>query len=291
MKHRHLGTSVSAAVFLSSLAGTVQAQNSAGRALVLNEQAQSLLKQADYEHACPMFKQSYELDADEGTLLNLAECYEKQGKVASAWSSFRAALKIAERDGQSERVEFAKQHLAVLEPQLSQITIEVPDRTAEPGLTVTLDGVPIPTVAEVAAPRLIDNDVKKVAVEDEASPTNPRTVGYVIGGAGLVALGVGSYFGLRAMSKWHDRNENCAAGCTNIAKNAGDDAQSAALIADVGFGVGLIAIGIGGYLLLSAPSSSEVSAARVSTEQQARLWQVTPMLGPEGGGLVLRGNY
>ncbi len=147
---------------------------------------------------------------------------------------------------------------------------------------------------DVPPPVVIDHDVEKKPVSDEPSPAggnSQRSVGFVIGGAGLVALGVGSYFGLHAMSKWSDRKDDCKPGCNEAAKSAGDDAKSAALISDIGFGVGIIAAGVGTYLVLSAKSNPEPSSARAQHTQRARSLRVLPAFGPLGAGLVLRGNY
>lgn len=329
-----------ASLALSLVAGTAGAQSStnAAGAEALYEEARNLMKQGDYARACPKFKQSNDLDPGGGTLLNLAECYEKQGKFASAWTTFKEALVVAQRDGRSERVDYAKKHLAVVEPKLSKITIEVPNEANEPGLTVTLDGAPlgaaawgvglpvdpgthrisasapnktsfaqsveiesgsttlkIPKLAdekEAAAPRPIDTDTEKKPVSDEAPAGNGRrTAGFVLGGVGVVALGVGGYFGLRAFSKWGDRNDNCVGGCNSAAKTAGDDAKTAAMISNIGIGVGVVAIGVGTYLVLSSKSSSEPSASQRRASRQARAWQVLPTAGPTGGGLVLQGAY
>ena len=342
MSHKMRRYTVCATVALAFTAGSARAQttkNAAG-AEALYEQARALMKQGDIEHACPKFKQSYDLDTGGGTLLNLAECYEKQGKFASAWATFKEALVIAQRDGRAERVKYATKHLAIVEPLVSKITIEVPSETNEPGLSVWLDGAPLgdaawgvgmpvdPGAHQVTAsapnkqtyeqtlqvnngsaalkiPKLdrdpnaraagpvIDRDVAKKPVPEEApkSGNSQRTVGVVIGGAGIVALGVGSYFGLHAMSKWGERKDGCASGCTRAAKSAGDDAGSAALISDIGFGVGIIAAGVGTYLVLSAKPSSDPTSGQVGSSRQARYVQVLPTFGPLGGGLLLRGNY
>lgn len=341
MKYRTLRHSLCWSLLLTFSVGVASAQSStkAAGAETLYEQARGLMKQGDFERACPKFKQSYELDPGGGTLLNLAECYEKQGKFASAWSTFKEALVIAQRDGRSERVDYAKKHLAVVEPQLSKITIEVASEANEPGLTVTLDGTPlgaaawgvgmpvdpgthhvaasapnktsyeqsveinsgsttlkIPKLADatgaVAGPRAVDTDTEKKPVTDEPTAGNGRrTAGFVLGGVGIVALGVGGYFGLRAFSKWSDRQDNCVGGCNSAAKSAGDDAKSAATVANIGIGVGVVAIGIGTYLVLSSKSSSEPSAAAHRGVRQARTLQVLPTASPTGGGLLLQGSY
>jgi hypothetical protein len=310
----------------------------------LYEEARTLMTQGKLDQACPKFKQSYDLDAGGGTLLNLAECYEKQGKLASAWSSFKEAQVQAQRDARHERVDYAKKHIAAIEPRLSKITIEVPGDANTPGLSVLLDGaelgsaawnvgVPIdpgphelaatapskliydkkfeiaasststtlsipkledaPAAASVSPLHPVDQDVEKRPVPSEQAASNSsRTVGYVLLGAGVVGIGVGSYFGLHAFSKWSERKDDCAHGCTPDAKTAGDAASSAALVSDIGFGVGLIAAGVGTYLVLSAKHSSEAGAAtqQASRTQRASL-QLVPVVGAGGGGLWLRGNY
>jgi hypothetical protein len=335
---RHSVCAIFALAFAATAAHAQTSKNAAG-AEALYEQARGLMARGDFEHACPKFKQSYDLDPGGGTLLNLAECYEKQGRFASAWSSFKEALVTAQRDGRPERVEYAKKHLAIVEPKVSKITIEVPNDANEPRLSVSLDGAPLGGAAwgvgmpvdpgphqitasapdkqsyeqtvqidngstSVKIPKLeattgapatvaVDQDVEKKAVVDEPKSGNSqRTVGFVIGGAGVVALGVGSYFGLHAMSKWNTRDDICnKTGCTDVAKKAGDDAKSAALISDIGFGVGLIAAGVGTYLVLSAKPTNESNSARARPARQARSLSVLPAFGPLGGGLVLRGNY
>lgn len=342
MKFRKLRHTLGVTLTLAIVAGTARAADSSTKAAgaeALYGEARALMKQGDFEHACPKFKQSYDLDPGGGTLLNLAECYEKQGKFASAWSTFKEALVVAQRDGRTERVDYAKKHLAVVEPKLSKITIVVPKDVDEPGLTVTLDGAPlgaaawgvgmpvdpgthevtatapnkapfeqrieiesgsstfrIPKLAdaapaEVRRPRPVDTDTEKKAVTDEAPTGNAkRTTGFVIGGAGIVALGVGSYFGLRAFSKWSEREDNCVDGCTDAGKRAGDSAQSAATIANIGIGLGVVAIGVGTYLVLSAKPSSESHASH-NRPRQGRALRVVPTFGPSAGGLLLSGTY
>jgi len=341
MNYGTLRHSLCASLALALVAGTASAQRStnAAGAEALYEEARALMKQGDFAQACPKFKHSYDLDPGGGALLNLAECYEKQGKFASAWSTFKEALVVAQRDGRSERVAYAKKHLAVVEPKLSKITIQVADGANEPGLAITLDdielgdaawgvGIPVdpgthrvvatapnklrfergieissasatievPKLAAApqvkAAPRLIDTDTEKKPVADENGGGSGRhTAGYVIGGVGVVALGVGGYFGLSAISKWSDRKDDCVGGCTSAAKSAGDDAKSAAIVSDIGIGLGLVAVGVGTYLVLSSKSAPEPSAARAHSRREARALQVLPALGSTGGGLVIRGAY
>lgn len=75
--------------------------------------------------ACPLYEASYKADPQLGALLNLANCHELTGRTATAWVEYRDALEYATRRG-DPRVDYAKKHLATLEPRLSKLRIEAP---------------------------------------------------------------------------------------------------------------------------------------------------------------------
>ena len=62
-----------------------------------------LFQSDDFEHACPKLAQSYQIDPAGGTALLLAICYEKQGRLASAWARYNDALVLAKRDAREDR--------------------------------------------------------------------------------------------------------------------------------------------------------------------------------------------
>lgn len=91
----------------------------------------------------------------------------------------------------------------------------------------------------------------------ERSGASSRAAGYVAGGVGVIALLVGGYFGLRARSRWSDRNDHCSpAGCDAEAVEASDDAHTSATIANVAVGLGLLSLGVGTYLIVTAPPAT-----------------------------------
>jgi hypothetical protein len=66
----------------------------------LFREARALLGQKKYAEACPKLAESFRLDPMAGTLYNLAECEEKQGKLASAllrWQAFIDLLTASKR--------------------------------------------------------------------------------------------------------------------------------------------------------------------------------------------------
>src|SRR5258707_11130936 len=82
-----------------------------------------LMSQGNYAQACPKFEASLKLDPGVGAMLNLADCYEKNGQTASAWAEFREASSAARAAGSRDREELSRQRASALEPKLSRLTI------------------------------------------------------------------------------------------------------------------------------------------------------------------------
>lgn len=89
----------------------------------LFDEARRLMAERRYTSACPKLEASLRLDPGVGTMLNLADCYEKTGRTASAWAQFRETIAAARKAGSIEREEIARSRARALEPQLSYLTI------------------------------------------------------------------------------------------------------------------------------------------------------------------------
>jgi hypothetical protein len=117
----------------------------------LFSRARTAMAQKDYPHACALFEQSHAAEPALGTLLNLAECREKQGRVASAWLRFNEAASWAARNKEARREEFAQRHASALKPALQYLVLKA--EKLPPGAKLAIDAeAPADAAVDVAMP-------------------------------------------------------------------------------------------------------------------------------------------
>jgi len=306
-------------VFSFALHGGAQGKSGGNRAAAeaLFNQGRDLMSAGKFSDACPKFEASQQLDPGLGTMLNLAECYEKTGRTASAWAEYREAIPLARAAGSTARQDLATERAQALQERLSTLTIRaMAGDDANAHLEVRRDGValqeaelgaPIPVdpgehVIEAVAPGKqpwsskiqVGGDAAKVSVEIPAlqaasgNPTssapppavttpgptgaapadNPnagsamRMTGLVFGGVGVVGIGLGSFFGLQASSKWSDAKGKCGDfpyGCSAEGQDLQSSAKSAATISTVMFVAGGALLATGAVLYFTAPKRESVA--------------------------------
>jgi Tetratricopeptide repeat len=304
---------------------SAQTQSGGNRAAAeaLFNQGRSLMTEGKYAEACPKFEASQELDPGLGTILNLAECYEKTGRTASAWAEYREAIPLARATGSKARQDLAIERARALEERLSTLTIRaLSGEATDPQLEVRRDGIAV-RAAELGAPIPVDPgehlieahapghepwsskvrvgpDAAKVSVEipklkpsgaatkpeapivtTTATTTAPpsdqplsdgstqRTTGLVLGGAGIVGVGLGTFFGLRATSKWSDAQAVCTDypyGCGTDGTDLRASARSAGNVSTIAFVAGGALLATGVVLYLTAPSKKESVAVNVGPQ-------------------------
>lgn len=108
----------------------------------LFKSAREAMAKRDYAEACPLFERSHQAEAALGTLLNLADCYEKLGRTASAWLRFNEARDWAKRNRETQRENYAQQRAAALKPRLSYVAVRVEKPLT--GMMVWLDEQALP---------------------------------------------------------------------------------------------------------------------------------------------------
>jgi serine/threonine-protein kinase len=237
-------------LLIAGLCGTslASAQSDAGsRALAVQlfDEAEALFEKEQLAQACPKYAESYRLDPQLGVLVYLAECYEKNGQVASAWGSFREAEEIARKRGDA-RGEHARERARALEPRLSYLTIEVPEPVRVPGLEVLRGGVPVAAVLWNARAAV---DAGTHQIDVRASGYEPWRGSVVVSGeGGSATLRVPKLTPLPAGAS----GSGAALGPRDAPAAQGTSRRIAAIA--VG-GLGLVGVGVGGFFGLSAQSS------------------------------------
>jgi len=109
-----------------------------------------------FVEACPKFEASQQLDPGLGTMLNLAECYEKTGRTASAWAEYREAIPLARAAGSRARLDLATERAQALQERLSTLTIRAMSGDDDDAhLEVRRDGVAL-QAAELGSPIPVD---------------------------------------------------------------------------------------------------------------------------------------
>ena len=131
---------VLAAASLVLLAPSAAWAGNEAAAEALFVEAQKLVKEKKYAEACPKFAESNRLDRGAGTLIHLADCYEKNKQTASAWATYKEAASAAQALGRADWQKLATQRSNALEPKLAKLTIKVSDPVDK--LEVTKDGAP-----------------------------------------------------------------------------------------------------------------------------------------------------
>jgi hypothetical protein len=144
-----------------------------------------------------------------------------------------------------------------------------------------------PSSAVVATP-VVANAPRAVEADDGTSASMPplRTIGLVAGGAGLVGLGVGSYFGLRAMSLKADSNAEGRCDADNSCNEEGTalrrDAIAASTVSTIAFAAGGVLAAAGVTLFIIGGSETSERGARVTA---------VPVVGAGEAAMSLRGRF
>ncbi|HEU4406889.1 MAG TPA: hypothetical protein VFS43_16600 [Polyangiaceae bacterium] len=281
------------------------------------QEGRLLLAEGKREQACAKFAESQRLAPSPGALLNLADCHQSEGKLATAWAELLAAARLYRDPGNQAERDFCLREAALIEPRLSRLTVRL--AAPVPGLSIKRDGEAL-DVTQLDVPVPVDPGVHAITAEARGRtpfrasvlvgaeraettvvvpalaprPTSPPPPGrpaveYAIGGLGVAAFGVGATFGVMALVNNHQAESKCPDGrcppgsppeADREARELYDRASAQAWVANVGMGLGLVA---GGYLLFVAPSRPRVGS---SSEGRARV-----ALTPGPGGLLLRGQF
>jgi len=110
-------------------------------AQALADEAKHLMDSGKTAEACVKYEASLDLDSSFTTLMSLGQCYEKVGRLASAYLTYRTAESEATAADQAKRVKTAHDRAEKIAPKLSRLTIRVTPEAAVKGLVVTRNGM------------------------------------------------------------------------------------------------------------------------------------------------------
>jgi hypothetical protein len=171
--------------------------------------------------------------------------------------------------------EAVEQQFDIAEGQKLTVTLKLGAPGAQPAPTPT----PLATPTASAAP----SPAADARADHPTSPgSTQRTIGVVVGGAGVVSAVVSVVFTASALSKKSDAKPYCnGAACTSdkgVSLLA--DARSAGNIATITGVAGAVLVGTGVVLFLTAPSGKKSSAVAI-----------TPAYVQGGGSVVASGSF
>ena len=192
--------------------------------------------------ACPKYAESFRLDPQLGALIYLAECYEANGQLASAWGSFRQAEEMAQRRGDA-RGAHARERANALQARMDQLVIEVPSASLLPGLEVLRDGVSL-SAAIWSNPSAIDEGKHQVEA---------RAPGYLPWKSEVDVAGEGKSFAIQVPRLEVDPRADAG---TAVRRRDLENRSTTERVAAIALGgVGIVGLGVGGFFGLTAQSS------------------------------------
>ncbi|HVK71577.1 MAG TPA: hypothetical protein VM694_44290 [Polyangium sp.] len=107
------------------------------RAEELFKEARAAIDRNDYVAACPKFEESLALVRRAGTLFNLAQCEEHEGRLVTAMRYYKEGIVVL--DPGDPRLAPSKKKLAEIEPRIPFLTIK-PKTELPKDARVTIDG-------------------------------------------------------------------------------------------------------------------------------------------------------
>lgn len=265
----------------------------------------------DYAAALPLFQRADELYPGAAPKHRIAVSLDKLGRTVDAVAAYKTFVASDPGDKYEDRVTEANQRIDELSATLpatvtvrvspegvpAQITVdgtpatgnELTMNAGEHTIVVSAEGYePVTEVvnikgdekrelaitltpAAVAPPKPVTPPPPPV--EEEGRSNVPAYVTLGIAGAGVI---LGTVFGIQALSAKSDFDDD------PTVDNA-DDAERAALIADMSFGVALTFGITGAVLLFSGGGDDEPAAASAQASAKPKL---APYAGPTGGGMA-----
>lgn len=248
---RGVGAGVLVAALAALSPSQVRAQDAQKTAMAqsLYDEAMKDYKAAKYDEACPKLERVVTLVPQGiGAKIDLASCYEAQGKLASAFGAFLTAESAARSQGDARATQ-ASERASALKPKLASITIEVPAEVKSAGqLSIKRDGIAF-DAAEYGLPLFVDKGEHVVIVTAAGRAPWEKRLTISDGEKAVVKVGLGA-----AGVEWPGLNdEDFATPNPKVGKGEAAPAQKGEgtfmtplrIVGLVGGVVGLVGVGAG----------------------------------------------
>ena len=223
------------ALIIAVVAAARVARAESAEATRLFEEGRALAEQGKYAEACERYARSYELDRGPGTMLNLGDCAEREGKYRRAWLMYDAAAAEYVKEEKPARARFARGRADALAPRLATVVV----RLARPriaDLIVRIGDRAAPPAAEIVE-RL---DAGEVSILVSAPGHEPFSATVNAVGGGQVVVEVPALQRRASAEPPGDRGPDTRR------------KRSRVLLAAGVAGAGVVALGTGGLLAWSA---------------------------------------
>lgn len=242
-----------AMVIVLVVAPLAHAESEAERLYNQGQQAYEALR---YDDALAAWEKSYALSKLPALLFNIAQAQRLRGKpgdCTKATANYRKFIALAPKS--TERPT-AEGFIAELAPCVEQEAKPQPAPVVPPPTAVTAPPVasePAPTPTTTPPPR------------EGGGGKGKRFAGYAVGGAGVVLVVTGVYFGAKARRLGNEVEDECADGCDwNLVKDKDAEGKSAETTQYVLYGVGVAALAAGGVLWWMGNTEAKPPAVAVT---------------------------
>lgn len=271
--YARLGRTASAWAAFREASSMARALNQLDRAKTATERAAALEAELSYLRVTvPPTLSNVELTVVRNGVVVPRDLYGVEVPVDPGPIEVKATARGREAFSESVTLS-AKDHKTVTLSGLAPIPgAEEPPATPEPET-----GAPPPQPGPAAPPSTGGTLATDVKSESGLS----RTLPIALGAAGVLGLGIGTFYGIKAMNKNSDAEKSCSgATCRDQAGlDLTEEAQSAALVSNVAFGAGVVLLAAGVVLYVTAPSEKSNTVA------------LAPALAPGGGGVSVLGAF